>query len=101
CDDISDAQPGRPVRLSVVGDVVASSWRRVRVTPGTCFSVAAGALVPAAADVVVPATMTDQGMAAVEVHAVPKRGHGVRRAGDELPAGAVLARAGADVTPPL
>jgi molybdopterin molybdotransferase len=100
-DDISDAQRGRPVRLSVVGDLVASSWRPVRLTPGTCFSVAAGALVPAAADVVVPATMTDRGMATVEVYAVPKRGHGVRRAGDELPAGAVLARAGAYVTPPL
>jgi molybdopterin molybdotransferase len=40
-------------------------------------------------------------MAAVEVYHPTKRGHGVRRAGDELPAGAVLARAGAYVTPPL
>lgn len=100
-DDISDAQPGRPVRLSVVGDLVASSWRPVRLTPGTCFSVAAGALMPVSADVVVPPGMTDQGMAAVEVYHPTKRGHGVRRAGDELPAGAVLARAGACVTPPL
>ncbi|MDG6100516.1 molybdopterin molybdotransferase MoeA [Dactylosporangium aurantiacum] len=100
-DDISDAQPGRPVRLSVVGDLVASSWRPVRLTPGTCFSVAAGALMPVSADVVVPPGMTDQGMAAVEVYHPTKRGHGVRRAGDELPAGAVLARAGAYVTPPL
>ncbi|MEV8513223.1 gephyrin-like molybdotransferase Glp [Dactylosporangium sp. NPDC051484] len=100
-DDISDAQPGRPVRLSVVGDLVASSWRPVRLTPGTCFSVAAGALMPVSADVVVPSGMTDQGMAAVEVYHPAKRGHGVRRAGDELPAGAVLARAGAYVTPPL
>ena len=28
----SDAQPGRPVRLNVVGDLVASSWRPVRLT---------------------------------------------------------------------
>ena len=54
---------------------------------------------PVAADVVVPPGMTDQGMAAVEVYHPPKRGYGVRRAGDELPAGAVLARAGAYVTP--
>jgi molybdopterin molybdotransferase len=100
-DDISDAQVGRPVRLSVVGDLVASSWRPVRLTPGTCFSVAAGALVPSGADVIVPAATTDQGMAAVEVYHVPKRGHGIRRAGDELPAGSVLAQAGALVTPPL
>jgi molybdopterin molybdotransferase len=100
-DDLSDAQPGRPVRLSVVGDLVASSWRPVRLTPGTCFSVAAGALMPVSADVVVPPGMTDQGMAAVEVYHPTKRGHGVRRAGDEIPAGAILARAGAYVTPPL
>ena len=100
-DDISDAQPGRPVRLNVVGDLVASSWRPVRLTPGTCFSVAAGALIPVSADVVVPASVTDQGMAAVEVYNAMKRGYGLRRAGEELPAGAVLARAGAYVTPPL
>ncbi|WP_426509981.1 gephyrin-like molybdotransferase Glp [Dactylosporangium sp. McL0621] len=100
-DDVSDAQPGRPVRLSVVGDLVASSWRPVRLTPGTCFSVASGALMPVSADVVIPPGMTDQGMAAVEVYHPTKRGHGVRRAGDELPAGATLARAGAYVTPPL
>ena len=57
-----------PVRLNVVGDLVASSWRPVRLTPGTCFSVAAGAPLPAAADVVVPPAWTDQGMAAVEVY---------------------------------
>jgi molybdopterin molybdotransferase len=100
-DDITDAQPGRPVRLSVVGDLVASSWRPVRLTPGTCFSVAAGALMPGSCDVIIPAVMTDQGMAAVEVYHAPKRGHGVRRAGDELPAGSLLARAGSYVTPPL
>lgn len=100
-DDVADAQTGRPVRLNVVGDLVASSWRPVRLTPGTCFSVAAGAPLPAAADVVVPATTTDQGMAAVEVYHAPKRGHGLRRAGEELTAGAVIARAGTYVNPPM
>jgi molybdopterin molybdotransferase len=97
-DVVADA---RAVRLSVIGDLTASSWRPSRLTPGSCFSVAAGAPLPATADVVVPAEWTDQGMAAVEVYRVPKRGHGVRRAGDEMPAGAVLARAGAEVTPAL
>src|SRR6266545_3210771 len=44
---------------------------------------------------------TGQGMAVVEVYSAPKRGHGLRRAGDELPAGSVLARSGAYVTPAL
>ena len=100
-EDIADASASRPVRLNVVGDLSAASWRPVRLTPGTCFSVAAGALLPAAADVVVPATATDQGMAAVEVYWSAKRGYGLRRAGDEIRSGAVLARSGAYVTPAL
>ncbi|MFG1954116.1 gephyrin-like molybdotransferase Glp [Micromonospora sp. NPDC048830] len=92
---------GRTVRLNVVGDLGAASWRPVRLTPGSCFSVAAGAPLPIAADVVVPVEWTDQGMAAVEIFRTPKRGYGVRRAGEELPAGTVLARAGTYVTPAL
>jgi molybdopterin molybdotransferase len=100
-EDIVGAAASRPVRLNVVGDLGAASWRPVRLTPGTCFSIAAGAPLPAAADVVVPVTATDKGMAALEVYWAPKRGHGLRRAADELPAGAVLARTGAYVTPAL
>ncbi|GAB3946457.1 hypothetical protein GCM10027614_40030 [Micromonospora vulcania] len=85
----------------MVGDLGAASWRPVRLTPGSCFSVAAGAPLPVAADVVVPVEWTDQGMAAVEIFRTPKRGYGVRRAGEELPAGTLLARAGTYVTPAL
>lgn len=100
-DDIVGASVGRPVRLNVVGDLTASSWRPVRVAPGTCFSVAAGAPLPAAADVVVPPAWTDQGMAAVEIRDAPKRGYGLRRTGEEIPAGTTLANPGAFVTPAL
>ena len=55
------ARPGRPVRLNVVGDLGAASWRPVRLTPGTCFSVAAGAPLPVAADVVVPVRLDRPG----------------------------------------
>jgi molybdopterin molybdotransferase len=89
------------VRLNVVGDLGAASWRPVRLTAGTCFSVAAGAPLPTAADVVVPVEWTDQGMAAVEIFQAPKRGYGLRRAGEELPAGTVLARAGTEINPAL
>jgi molybdopterin molybdotransferase len=100
-EDVADASQGRPVRLNVIGDLGAASWRPVRLTPGTCFSIGAGAMLPAAADVVVPAHLTDQGMAAVEVYDAPKRGYGLRRAGDEIQAGALLARAGTYVNPAM
>ena len=91
----------RPVRLNVVGDLGAASWRPVRLTPGACFSVAAGAPLPIGADVVVPVHWTDQGMAAVEVYHAPKRGQGVRRAGELLAVGQLIAHAGAYVTPAM
>jgi molybdopterin molybdotransferase len=100
-EDIAAATAKRPVRLNVLGDIAASSWRPVRLTPGSCFCVAAGAAVPAGADVIVPPALTDQGMAAVEIQQTPKKGYGIRRAGDELPAGAVLAPAGTFVSPAL
>ncbi|GAA4695564.1 molybdopterin molybdotransferase MoeA [Phytohabitans rumicis] len=98
---LDGAAPAGGVRLNVVGDLGAASWRPVRLTPGTCFSVAAGAPLPATADVVVPVEWTDQGMAAVEIFRAPKRGYGLRRAGEELPAGTVLARAGTAINPAL
>ncbi|NUR72726.1 MAG: molybdopterin molybdotransferase MoeA [Hamadaea sp.] len=100
-DDLVPPGPGRPVRLNVIGDLSASSWRPVRLTPQSCFSVAAGAPLPIGADVVVPVDWTDQGMAAVEIQRLPKRGFGVRRTGEEIAAGDVLARSGAVVTPAL
>jgi molybdopterin molybdotransferase len=100
-EDVVDASAGRPVRLNVVGDLGAASWRPARLTPGTCFSIGAGALMPANADVVVPSHLTDQGMAAVEVYRAPKRGFGLRRTGDEVTGGAVLAHRGTYVSPSL
>lgn len=100
-DDLLDASGHRPVRLNVIGDLGASSWRPVRLTPGTCFSIAAGAALPGNADIVVPTNDTDGGMAVVEVYRAGKRGSGLRRAGEELPAGELLARSGTYITPAL
>jgi molybdopterin molybdotransferase len=100
-EDILGATPDRPVRLSVVGDLTAASWRSARLVAGTCFAVAAGAPLPAGADVVVPPADTDQGMTAVEIRQQPKRGNGLRRAGEEIEAGTVLAGPGDHLTPAL
>src|SRR5262249_4891375 len=45
-DDLVPTAPGRPVRLNVIGDLSASSWRPARLTPQSCFAVAAGASLP-------------------------------------------------------
>ncbi len=100
-EDLLGCDRNRPARLNVIGDLSAASWRPVRLTPGTCFAIAAGAPLPALADVVIPVNFTDQGVASVEIFFAPKKGYGVRRAGDEVPLGAVLATAGTHVTPAI
>ncbi|HEY7174088.1 MAG TPA: gephyrin-like molybdotransferase Glp [Micromonosporaceae bacterium] len=100
-EDLAGCDRNRPARLNVIGDLSASSWRPVRLTPGTCFAVAAGAALPAMADVVIPSSYTDQGIAAVEIFLAPKRGYGIRRGGDEIAAGRLIAAAGVTVTPAI
>lgn len=99
--DLVDAAPHRPVRLDVLGDLGPSSSRPARVDAGVCFSVAAGAPLPAAADVVISPAATDQGAATVEVGRRPRRSQGVRRAGEEIRRGQILARAGKRLSPGL
>jgi molybdopterin molybdotransferase len=100
-EDLVGCDRNRPARLNVLGDLAAASWRPVRLTPGTCFAIAAGAALPAMADVIIPATYTDQGIASVEIFLAPKKGYGIRRSGDEVPAGQVIAQAGTYITPAI
>ena len=57
------------------------------IGPGLALKVAAGAMLPAGADVVVPAVWTDQGPVRVAVHAGPPAGSYVRRTGDDVAPG--------------
>jgi len=93
-EDLAGASPENPVRLPVVGELQAKSWQPSRILPGSCFAVAAGAPLPAAADAVVPAAWTNHGVAQLEVNRTLSRESYVRRAGSELPAGAVIAAGG-------
>src|SRR5882757_3308450 len=77
-EDLLGCDRHRPVRLNVIGDLSSASWRPVRLTPGTCFALAAGAPLPAMADLVIPAAYTDQGLASVEIFLAPKKGYGIR-----------------------
>jgi molybdopterin molybdotransferase len=61
--------------------------------------VAAGAMLPAGADVVVPGVWTDGGMATVAVHAGPLAGTYVRRAGDDVAPGTTAVQVGTPIGP--
>jgi molybdopterin molybdotransferase len=99
--DLAGASATEPVTLAVLGDLRASSWEPANVSAGTCYAVASGAPVPTGADAVVPAAWTDQGLATVSVTHTAGPLANLRRAGSQLPAGALVAGAGATVTPAL
>lgn len=95
-----DEVAAAPVRLRVVADVGAGSAADPRFGPGECVRIMTGAALPGAADTVVPVEHTDGGTTVVEVRVAPTGpGAHVRRAGDDYPAGALVAAAGTRVTP--
>jgi molybdopterin molybdotransferase len=84
-----------------VADVPAGSAADPAALAGECVRIMTGAPLPAFADTVVPLEETDRGTAVVEVRqAPPARGRHVRHAGEDVAAGATIARPGDVLTPP-
>ena len=89
-----------PVRLRVVADVPAGSAADPAALPGECVRIMTGAPLPSFADTVVPLEETDGGTTVVEVRRVPSSlGRHVRRAGEDVAAGATIALPGDGLTP--
>jgi molybdopterin molybdotransferase len=100
-DDLSAASRAVPVRLSVVGEVVAGSPETPTVARGTCVRIMTGAPLPPGADTVVPVELTvaeDDG-ATVLFHLAPRHGDNVRHAGEDLVPGRELVAAGRRIAP--
>jgi molybdopterin molybdotransferase len=97
--DVVGASTERPVQLAVVGESVAGADAPSSIGPGLTVKVAAGAMLPSGADVVVPAVWTDQGAARVAVHAAPPTGSYVRRAGDDVATGDAAVQVGTPIGP--
>jgi len=105
--DLAGASEAAPVRLAVLGSVLAGTVADRPVGPGQAWKVMTGAPVPAGADAVVmvertSATRTEQLGAAgdqVEVRAEVAEGAGIRRAGSDVPAGELVLLAGTVLRP--
>ena len=98
-EDVVAATPDRPVELAVVGESVAGASAPSSIGPGLALKVAAGAMLPTGADVVVPAVWTDQGAVRVAVHAGPPAGSYVRRTGDDVAPGDPAVQVGTPIGP--
>jgi molybdopterin molybdotransferase len=91
--DVSSATAGSPVTLHVVADVAVGQLPATVVQQELCARVRNGSVVPRGTEAVVPAAFTDGGLAQVRIARAVPAGAYVRRAGDDVPAGAtVLAR---------
>ncbi len=88
------AGQGTPVSLQVVDDIPAGTRPRATIGPGMAARIMTGAPMPYGADAVVPVENTDGAMPVVSVFAPTRVGANVRRAGDDVPAGTVVLRAG-------
>lgn len=100
---------GEPVTLRVVADIPAAAADHAALRPGTAARIMTGAPIPPGADTVVPVERTSTGRfdpaagprtpAATVTLGRQPRDH-IRRRGSDLAAGALLARAGQELTAP-
>jgi len=97
--DTRAASPDNPVQLPVTGDVGAGTKSRSGMGPGLSVRIMTGAPIPAGADAVIPLERTDRGVAKVTISEPVLSGECIRRAGEDLAAGAPALSAGAAIGP--
>jgi molybdopterin molybdotransferase len=97
--DTRDASAEHPLNLQVVGDIAAGAKTRSGMGPGLAMRIMTGAPIPAGADAVIPLEDTDRGVARVAIHRPVRTGECIRRAGEDLAAGAPALGAGAALGP--
>jgi molybdopterin molybdotransferase len=97
--DTRDATPESPVQMPVVGDVVAGASSRAGMGPGLAMRIMTGAPIPAGADAVIKLEDTDRGVARVTITRPVHTGECIRRAGEDIQAGAPALGAGAALGP--
>jgi molybdopterin molybdotransferase len=98
--DIAAATDAAPVTLPVVGDIVAGDTGVSAIRTGLTARIMTGAPLPAGADAVIPVEWTDGGNATVKVFRAAPPGNYIRRAGEDVLAGQVVAEAGTRLTAP-
>jgi molybdopterin molybdotransferase len=99
--DVASATTDRPVKLPVAEDIPAGRTDIPILEPGTAHRIMTGAPIPAGATAIVPVEATDGGTDVVGITAPSPEGQHIRRAGDDVAAGATVLRAGQVVTPAM
>lgn len=93
------ASRSHPVRLRVLGEVFAEGGYRGRVGPGEAVAIATGGLLPGGADSVVQFEDVSLRAGAITVRAPVDLHDRIARAGEDLPVGSTIVRAGTVLAP--
>ena len=88
-----------PAHLPVTGDIPAGHPTAAPLQPGTAMRIMTGASVPVGADTVIQVELTDGGTESVTIHRALPPGANIRRRGEDMRAGAVVARPGRRIGP--
>lgn len=99
--DLQGASAAAPRRLRLTGEIPAGSPRRPVLKAGDAVKVFTGSPLPRGADAVVIQEDCVFAEGSVTVAAAPRIGAHIRRRGEELRRGDLLAAAGAVLTPPV
>ncbi|PRX05827.1 UNVERIFIED_ORG: molybdopterin molybdochelatase [Actinomadura viridilutea] len=92
--DVAGASQSDPVVLPVVGDIAAGDPGVSAIRPGLAARIMTGAPIPAGADAVIPVEWTDGGTASVRISRAAAPGNAIRRAGEDVTEGQVVAEPG-------
>jgi molybdopterin molybdotransferase len=97
--DLAGARPGSPVVLRVAGESRAGQPAATPLGAGEAIAISTGAVAPVGADAVVPVEMTARRNGLVEVGGEVAAGANVRRAGEDIGAGAQVLAPGCRIGP--
>jgi molybdopterin molybdotransferase len=98
-EDVAAASAGAPVTLSVVDESRAGHPAARALGPGEAITISTGAMLPSGADAVVRVEDTARDGTRVLVTVPAALGANIRRAGEDIAAGATVLRAGAELGP--
>jgi molybdopterin molybdotransferase len=93
-EDTRGATPGAPVTLHIVDESRAGAPAASTAGPGEAIAISTGAALPAGCDAIVRIEEVEQSGGSIAVSAPVEPGRDVRRAGDDVAAGAVVLRRG-------
>ncbi|MFI0465170.1 gephyrin-like molybdotransferase Glp [Saccharopolyspora sp. 5N102] len=97
--DLAGATPEQPVLLPVHEDIPAGRVDVPPLQPGTAHRIMTGAQMPPGADAVIPVERTDGGTEQVRMFSAVQPGAHVRRAGEDVTAGATVLTTGTALAP--